>query len=365
MVQGKVTEVALSVGPMGETQGKGRRNPRGHGSGDESESGGASHGKGEGYSGWRIGSVLGARVMKGNDLALGVMRTGGLRSRAEGSDRTLVMWEVVAGRAREPVRERVGPTDSSCLVDGQSFAFWTTLTVATITFNTAKARAAPVQVAPTAERCHPRPFTLPIRALRQAEHWQILAWLSLRNSRVAYVHAQLHTWDLSNKASISCLVCDDVQVLFSIVMRSEGPKDVTEGLKLARATRCKRSWHAVQAQCHMKAGNSSNSPSSSRHPPLEDTAIVRYPDKMHFFGKTTVTATLALAPFAAAQMTCGTLCTPRAADSCPLDLVCMPITVPVGIIPGCNGDISIDMSPIFSCCHWAAPHMPSPLQVCL
>ena len=59
MVQGKVTEVELGVGPMGETQGKGRRNPRGHGSGDESESGGMSHGKSEGYSGWPMGSVLG------------------------------------------------------------------------------------------------------------------------------------------------------------------------------------------------------------------------------------------------------------------------------------------------------------------
>ena len=59
MVQGRVTEVALGVGPIGETQGKGRRNPKGHGSGDESESGGMSHGKSEGYSGEPMGSVLG------------------------------------------------------------------------------------------------------------------------------------------------------------------------------------------------------------------------------------------------------------------------------------------------------------------
>lgn len=59
MVQGRVIETELGKEPMGDTQGKGRRNPKGHGSGDESESGGMSHGKHEGYSEWPMGSVLG------------------------------------------------------------------------------------------------------------------------------------------------------------------------------------------------------------------------------------------------------------------------------------------------------------------
>ncbi|EPS99465.1 hypothetical protein FOMPIDRAFT_82641 [Fomitopsis schrenkii] len=68
---------------------------------------------------------------------------------------------------------------------------------------------------------------------------------------------------------------------------------------------------------------------------------------MRFFGKITAAVAFALAmasaPRTVAQTTCGALCTAGVADSCPLDLVCTPITVPVGIVPGCSGDISIDV----------------------
>ena len=54
-----VTGTELGKEPMGDILEKGRGNPGVMGVGNESESGGMSHGKSEGYSGGPMGSVLG------------------------------------------------------------------------------------------------------------------------------------------------------------------------------------------------------------------------------------------------------------------------------------------------------------------
>ncbi|EPS99464.1 hypothetical protein FOMPIDRAFT_82640 [Fomitopsis schrenkii] len=46
------------------------------------------------------------------------------------------------------------------------------------------------------------------------------------------------------------------------------------------------------------------------------------------------------APPAAAQTTCGTVCT---SGTCPVGLTCTPITIPLSLVPGCTGPVVVNV----------------------
>ena len=66
---------------------------------------------------------------------------------------------------------------------------------------------------------------------------------------------------------------------------------------------------------------------------------------MQFVAHIAAAVALALAtiyaPLVVAQDTCDTLCTPGAENACPLNLTCTEFTIPLNILPDCQGDLSI------------------------
>ena len=66
---------------------------------------------------------------------------------------------------------------------------------------------------------------------------------------------------------------------------------------------------------------------------------------MQFVAHITAAVALALAtiyaPLVVAQDTCNTLCTPGAEEACPLNLTCTEFAIPLGILPDCQGELSI------------------------